>query len=236
MGVLGTSRLSPPTVTQRRRKSSALSIHGAASVVDEAKPLPSGEERETVQHALVGDSNALTTLFARDRAKLYRTAFSLLRNKEDAEDALQDGLLSAYVNLRSFEGRSRFSTWLTRVVLNAALMNRRRLPALAQISLDEIVGNDAQPWPAWAVDARPDPEQAYALVETREWVEKKMSQLSPDLRLAFQLRDMENLSNLEAAKAASVGISAIKSRTLRARRQLASLLTARGVSASRFLA
>src|SRR6267378_4001593 len=115
MGVLRTSRLSPPTVTQRRRKSSALSIHGAASVVDEAKPLPSGEERETVQHALVGDSNALTTLFARDRAKLYRTAFSLLRNKEDAEDALQDGLLSAYVNLRSFEGRSRFSTWLVRV-------------------------------------------------------------------------------------------------------------------------
>src|SRR5437879_6750176 len=139
MGVLRTSRLSPPTVTQRRRKSSALSIHGAASVVDEAKPLPSGEERETVQHALVGDSNALTTLVARDRAKLYRTAFSLLRNKEDAEDALQDGLLSAYVNLRSFEGRSRFSTWLTRVVLNAALMNRRRLPALAQIFLTRLL-------------------------------------------------------------------------------------------------
>ena len=107
-------------------------------VVEEAGPILSHEDPHIVRRALIGDSNALSTLFTRYGERLYRTSFTVLRNKEDAEDALQDGLLSAYMNLRSFEGRSQFATWLTHVVMNAALMKRRRLRTRLYLSLDEF--------------------------------------------------------------------------------------------------
>jgi RNA polymerase sigma-70 factor (ECF subfamily) len=151
-------------------------------------------------------------------------AFSLLRNREDAEDALQDGLLSAYVNLETFEGRARFSTWLTRIVLNAALMKRRRLRAHLRVHLRENDANDFQDAVVRVIDTRPDPEQACALAEARERVRQSADQLSPVLRSAFYLRDMRQLSTPEAARAAGVKLSAIKSRAVRARHRLADLL------------
>src|SRR6266403_3912455 len=138
MGALRTFRLSsrmwlskaaPQSKTHQSWKRVSRHTAGAASIANRKETRRAGEEWEVVQRALRGDPDALTALFAHNSARVYRTAFSLLRNKEDAEDALQDGLLSAYTNLRSFEGRSRFSSWLTRVVINAALMNRRRLCA-----------------------------------------------------------------------------------------------------------
>jgi len=198
------------------------------------KPLARGkewrDEWHAVQRALAGDNAALSSLFTKNRLRLYRAAFLLLRNKEDAEDALQDGLLSAYANLHSFEGRARFSTWLTRIVCNAALMNRRRLRLHRSLSLDEILLNDVQTREAVAVDDRPNPEKVFAQVETRNAVEDKMKYLSPFLRSAFYLRDIQDLSAREAAKVASVNLSAMKSRAARARRQLASLLVAASVN------
>src|SRR6476661_9080329 len=84
-----------------------------------------------------GDSQAVETLFRRYQRPLFQTALRVLGNAEDAEDALQDGLLSAYRNLKRFEGRSQFSTWLTRIVINAALMRRRSAKARPAVSLDE---------------------------------------------------------------------------------------------------
>jgi len=188
-----------------------------------------GEEGKLIERALEGDLDALSTLFARDRVRLYRAAFSLLRNREDAEDALQDGLLSAYVKLRSFEGRSQFSTWLMRIVLNAALMKLRKLRTIPQRSADENVFGNAQPWIAWAIDTRPNPEQTYALAETKELVEKEMSQLSPVLRSAIQLRDAEHPSIPNLATSASVNRNTLKSRLSRARQRLAQQLVTRGV-------
>ena len=74
--------------------------------------------RQTINN----DREALDELFSRYRARLYNTALRIMGNSEDAEDALQDGLLTAFRNLSGFEGRSQFSTWLTRIVVNAALM------------------------------------------------------------------------------------------------------------------
>ena len=177
-----------------------------------------------------GDEGALTDLIDAYGSKVYQLAFRYLRNKEDAEDALQDGLLSAYANLHSFEGRARFSTWLTRIVCNAALMNRRRLRLHRPLSLDEILLNATQAREAVAVDYRPDPEKVFAQLETRNAVENKMKHLSPFLRSAFYLRDIQDLSAREAAKVASVNLSAMKSRAARARRQIASLLVADSVN------
>ena len=212
------------------RKNLASRVHGFASVAKKAKPVPRGEEWHIVQRAVAGDSEALTTLFARDRIKLYRTAYSLLRNKEDAEDALQDGFVAAYVNLKSFQGRARFSTWLTRIVLNAALMSRRKLRIHPQVSFDEIALSDKHRWVAAVVDGYPDPEQTYAQTENKKTVEKRMNQLSPRLRTAIQLRDLCHFSIREAAQAEGVKMNVIKSRVFRARRRLADSLTARDVN------
>src|SRR6202035_1740255 len=128
--VTSQSRTAPP--------SQCLTAHpqGMKRTTYGTMPKQAGEEGELIERALEGDLDALSILFARDRVRLYRAAFSLLHNREDAEDALQDGLLCAYLNLRSFEGRTQFSTWLTRIVLNAALMKRRKLRTLPQASLD----------------------------------------------------------------------------------------------------
>jgi RNA polymerase sigma-70 factor (ECF subfamily) len=82
-------------------------------------------EESLVQAGQHGDAQALNTLFNRHQRTLFHSALGIMGNHQDAEDALQDGLLTAFRNLKSFEGRSQFSTWLTRVVINAALMRRR---------------------------------------------------------------------------------------------------------------
>lgn len=146
----------------RTRKGLVRGAAKASAGTAEAKLVCGGEEWEAVQRALAGNRDALATLFAPDQARLYRSAFSLLRNKEDAQDALQDALLSAYLKLRSFEGRSRFSTWLTRIVLNAALMNRRKLHSHPHVSLDEILDEDLKFPPAAVIDEGPDPERSVA--------------------------------------------------------------------------
>jgi RNA polymerase sigma-70 factor, ECF subfamily len=233
MGALRTFRLNSPMWFSRAAPQSKthqswkrLSRHsgGTASVANRKGARRAGEEWEVVQRALRGDPDALTALFARKGVRLYRTAFALLRNKEDAEDALQEGLLSAYINLRSFEGRSRFSSWLTRVVINAALMNRRKLCAHCQLSLDQIVENDAQSWAAVADAETPNPEQEFARLENKEVLRKGMNQLCPILRSALHLRGIQRLSTREAAAVEGVKISVIKSRIFRARRKLMGLL------------
>src|SRR5260370_38654405 len=81
-------------------------------------------EAKLIRAGQRGDEQAVEALFRRYQRPLFQTALRVLGNMEDAEDALQDGLLSAYRNLKRFEGRSQVSTWLTRIVINAALMRR----------------------------------------------------------------------------------------------------------------
>src|SRR5216683_2990133 len=102
-------------------------------------------EQKLIRAGQRGDSQAVETLFRRYHRPLFQTALRVLGNPEDAEDALQDGLLSAYRNLRRFEGRSQFSTWLTRIVINAALMRRRSAKARPAVSLDETPREDELP-------------------------------------------------------------------------------------------
>src|ERR1700722_4445149 len=195
-------------------------------LVGRAEGAAAREEWQLIRRARAGDADALSTLFTRNRARLYHTAYSLLRNKEDAEDALQDGLLRAYLHLESFEGRSRFSTWLTRIVINSALMNRRRITAHLPLPLEDFVVGDDAHWSAMAIDGQPDPEELVAQSQTWSVLERGINQLSPVLRWAIVLRDVRDFSTREAATASSVNVSVIKSRLLRARRRLATLVAA----------
>src|ERR1700755_4356 len=102
-------------------------------------------EQKLIRAGQRGDAQAVEALFSRYQRPLFQTALRVLGHAEDAGDALQDGLLSAYRNLKRFEGRSQFSTWLTRIVINAALMRRRSAKARPAGSLDEPPREDELP-------------------------------------------------------------------------------------------
>jgi RNA polymerase sigma-70 factor, ECF subfamily len=182
------------------------------------------DERSLIQRAMDGDSEAQDQLFARYRTRLYQLALRLLRRREEAEDAVQDGLLLAYKNLASFQRRSLFSTWLTRIVVNAALVRLRRQRVRPELFLQETVSEERCPIRN-VVDSRPDPEQACAYLETRRLVKGALAELSPSIRSAFQLRELQDLSNSEAAEISGVQLGAFKSRISRARSQLAERLS-----------
>jgi len=109
-----------------------------------AGPRSTGDEWVLVQQAIAGDASAFDLLIDPALSRLKSVAYAMLHNWEDAEDALQDGLCKAFCRLRSFQGRSSFSTWLTRIVINSALMTirrRNRKRNYLEYSLDDIEGN-----------------------------------------------------------------------------------------------
>ncbi|MGO9640391.1 MAG: RNA polymerase sigma factor [Candidatus Acidiferrales bacterium] len=193
---------------------------------DTANEQTTKNEEMLVQEALAGDLHALDTLFARDNRALYQTALRLLGNAEDAEDALQEGLLAAYRNLRRFQGRSKFSTWLTRIVINAALMRRRSQKARPAVSLDEWLSVEETVVPRERLaDAGPNPEQIYVGREMAERLEEGLRTLSPVLRKAFRMRELEGLSAEETAAVLGVSRNALKARLWRARQLLSEHLS-----------
>src|SRR5579871_2224317 len=133
-----TSASYAPYIPQGEFTMSHESHHPGGEMVAEVKVEEQSEE-QLIERGLNGDARALDTLFARNTRTLYQTALRVLGNPEDAEEALQEGLLSAYRNLPRFERRSQFSTWLTRIVINAALMRRRSKRARPAVSLDDVV-------------------------------------------------------------------------------------------------
>lgn len=181
-------------------------------------------ETRLIRAGQKGDAQAVETLFRRYHRPLFQTALRVLGNNEDAEDALQDGLLSAYRNLKRFEGRSQFSTWLTRIVINAALMKRRSAKARPAISLDEPAREDELPASERFADDSPNPEQLYTGTELREMINENLDELSPLLRSAFLLREVQGYSTGEAAKKLGVTENTLKARLWRARHQLAERL------------
>jgi len=174
-----------------------------------------------VRSGLKGDHEALNTLFARYARPLYQTALRLLGNPEDAEDALQDGLLSATRNFKRFEGRSKFSTWLTRIVINAALMRLRSQRTRPTISLEQEDPEQRDLTLGSRIpDGRPGPEDGYARKERFEILERSLKTLPLELQSALRLRDIEGLSTAEAARALGLSEGTLKSQLHRARSRL----------------
>jgi RNA polymerase sigma-70 factor, ECF subfamily len=182
------------------------------------------EEERLIREGFRGNQEALEKLFARQTGALYQCALRLLGNHEDAEDALQEGMLLAYRNLRRFEGRSQFSTWLTRIVINAALMRLRSQRSRPLISIDERMGKAELAISEQLADPRPDPEHLLAQQELGEIVEESLKGLSADMEAAVRLRDVEGFSTRQAAEALQLPENTLKSRLHRARHQLAERL------------
>jgi len=156
--------------------------------------------------------------------QLYWQALRILGNHEDAEDALQDGLLSAVRHFDEFEGRSKLSTWLTRVVINAARMVRRGKHSYRETSLENLFLRQDETPIQIPDDSQPDPEQLCASSELRALIGEQFNLLSPTLRSAFQLCHIDDLTCEEAGRRLGITLSAVKSRSTRAKRQMASRL------------
>jgi RNA polymerase sigma-70 factor, ECF subfamily len=199
------------------------SNHQAGELLEDFN-LAGQSEDQLIERGLKGDARALDALFARNTRALYQTALRVLGNPEDAEEALQEGLLSAYRNLPRFERRSQFSTWLTRIVINAALMRRRSKRSRPAVSLDEFVAEGELPLAERFADDGPNPEQLYAGTELGDRMNKKLAEISPLLRKAFWLREIEGLSAEEAAQVLGVSRNTLKARLWRARQELAARL------------
>ncbi len=187
------------------------------------RPLPSqvvkDDESALVAAAKAGDISAFETLVGRYERKIFRLTQNITQNREDAEDAMQEAFLKAYEHLQSFEGNSRFYTWLVRIAVNQALMKlRKRRPNV--VSLDEEVNTGEDMVPREVEDWGPSPADRYAQTELSDILTKVIGDLDPPFRIVFQLRDIEELSTEETAEALGLSVPAVKSRLLRARLKL----------------
>ncbi len=167
--------------------------------------------------ALNGNREALDRLFAPHMRALHRVARRLLRSPQDAEDALQDGLLAAFQHLREFQGRSQFSTWLTRIVINAALMRLRKSRARIVTSIDQEPDQDHRPLAGRIADPRPNPEQMCAQKEQVQILKQSWQSLPAVHRSALWLRYVQGMSTGEAAEALGVAEGTLKARLHRSR-------------------
>ena len=159
-------------------------------------------------------------VFLASRSKFVGLAYTILRNKEDAEDAVQDAFLSAYRYLDGFEGRSAFNTWFTRIVVNAALMIRRKRKSSGADVLPEGSGGEDIPWIEMIPDSQPDPEACCAEKEFIQIVNTHIEKMSPTLRRAFTLTYYDEMTSAEAGAALGVTSGTLKSRVSRARQHL----------------
>jgi RNA polymerase sigma-70 factor (ECF subfamily) len=151
----------------------------------------------------------------------YRRAYRYLGNAHDAEDAVQDALLSAYKHLDQFEGNARMTTWITSIVTNSALTHLRRRPRQPHSSLDEPLAHDQNSCMSDKLaDVRLSPEDEFAMTESHEHLMQAIEKLSPIYRKVIQLRVFDRLTTRETARILGMSESTIKSRVLRARSQL----------------
>jgi len=187
------------------------------------KPQPStivkDDEAQLVAAAKAGDGSSFNELVSRYESKIFRLAQNITRNREDAEDVMQEAFLKAYTHLDNFQGDSRFYTWLVRIAVNEALMKlRKRRPG--EFSLDEPVESDDDFIPREIADWGPLPDQRYERNQLNSILSEAIEKLEPDFRVVFVLRDVEELSTEETAKLLGLSVPAVKSRLLRARLRL----------------
>jgi RNA polymerase sigma-70 factor (ECF subfamily) len=180
------------------------------------------EGKRAVHPGFFGErAQELDNAVSRNLSTFYKRAFRFLGNRPDAEDAVQDALLSACTHLGEFRGQAQLTTWLTAIVTNAARMQLRRRRREGYLSLGEPKGEDGLTLSEKLPDSKPGPEEVCSASEVRDRVVNGISQLLPTLRRALQLRDIDGLTTKEAALVLGVPQGTLKAQLARARTQLA---------------
>jgi len=192
----------------------------AVNSVDIEYSLPEMIDEMLASRAKSGDTDAFVELTKRHANRVFQTTYRVTRNRQDAEDALQDAFLNAFAHMKNFEGRSSFSTWLTRIAINSALMILRKKRNCYEIPIDGgdgDVGNFATWEPRSPMD---DPESHYVRGERYKLLRKAIHQLPPVYREVIQLRQARERSVREIAQSLGITVPAVKSRLSRAKRAL----------------
>jgi len=164
---------------------------------------------------------AFHEMFVTLRPKFVATARAILRNREDAEDAVQNAFLSAHLHFRSFEGRCALTTWFTRIVVNAALMIQRKRRLSRKAPLPETNISSEASWMERIPASQPDPEMVQAERETFKIINEMLAKMKPALRQAFTMTYYDEMSNREASASLGIPSATFKARLFRAKRYLA---------------
>jgi RNA polymerase sigma-70 factor (ECF subfamily) len=198
--------------------------------MEDAAPLgPSGtnpDEATLLARMQVGDDDAFEACLRAHCGRLLTVARRILRNEEDANDAVQDALLSAFKGIGQFRGESRLGTWLHRIAVRAALARLRRRERHPEKSIEDLLPHFGEgehqldspvPWKA-------TPETTVQAKETRALVQQCIGQLPETYRIVLLLRDIEGLGTEETAQLLETSVAVVKTRLHRARQALRSLL------------
>ena len=175
---------------------------------------------ELLEAARSGEASAFEKLCAPTKARMYQTLHRITKNHEDAEDALQESFLSAYLNLHRFDGRSSFSTWLTRIGINAALMTLRKKRTHRELPIDGPSETGERNAYFEAPDHAPNPEERFARHEREVLVREAVQSLRPTIRKALELGQMQERSMRETAQVLGISVAAAKARLFHARAAL----------------
>ena len=174
-------------------------------------------EELLVSAAKSGDAVAFVELSKRHSNKILRRAYQIVKNRQDAEDILQESLMKAFLHVREFEERSSFSSWLTRIAINSALMSLRKKRGYIETPMEMISDDHGHEYHWEPKDPAESPESQFSRREREELLEGAIRQLPPRLRQVVQMAIIEGRSRLEVSKALGISVAATKSRLARAK-------------------
>lgn len=181
---------------------------------------PAAEDATLVSFAKNGSVQAFEILVERHQQRILAVAMRLTRIREDAEDVVQQSFQKAFVHLHKFEGKSSFSTWLTRIAINEALMLLRRGRGLREVSIDDSTWSEESGFALETPDLHPSPESSYSQSEEARILSEAMHKLRPGLRKAIELRELAELSTEETAQRMGLSVGAVKARLFHGRKKL----------------
>lgn len=186
-------------------------------------------DEQLVKKSLEGDSRAFEQLVVKYQNKIYALAYRYMGNEEDAYDMTQEAFIKAYRSLRSFKGKSSFSTWVYRVVTNVCLDElRRRKRRIIALPLDEpLATKDGDEVEKEIMDPSPTADILYEQKELSQYIQNALNQMKPDHKATVILRDVMGFTYEEIAQILNCNVGTVKSRLSRARRELQKKLNVR---------
>src|SRR6202046_1021079 len=174
------------------------------------------DEDLLIRAAQSGQEWAFVELCARNSKRVFNTIYGVTKNREDAEDALQDSMMRAFLHLKQFDGRSSFATWFTRIGINSALMILRKRRVRLETSMDATA--EGETWQTWQIaDHSADPEKHYAGHERTLHLKRAICLLPHALRVVVERGQIEGHSMKQIARNMGISIPATKSRLARAK-------------------
>jgi RNA polymerase sigma-70 factor (ECF subfamily) len=202
-------------------------ISGAKTTSSSANRLGADEDALLVAAAKARNSRAFELLVQRHERKIFFLVQRITRNREDAEDVVQQSFQKAFIHLKKFEGKSLFHTWLTRIAINEALMLLRRKRGSHEVPFEESSTKSETTLPLDFLDSAPNPEDSCLDREQEQILSAALNKLTPGIRKAIELRELGELSTGETALVMGLSVAAVKGRVFHGRRKLRETLSQR---------